>query len=650
MAIVNCSTKNAIKVKKLLLLLIFSLAITAIMPQRGRITLPSAVGDTWEHPSLIAPFDIPLAKSSEELEEDIVTVKELFAPIFTLDTTSSYLFKGDSLIYGIIQSGIIQNAEKERYADRVVRIATGNTTRITLASELSTLDQVQALASARGVPSSLSYQLQTNLKYDDKLNERALREVLDNISPNSGFIRASDLVIANGAPIDKAAKRRLESYTAEYEVRMGHSSWVWMMYLSRFALVMGILTLTWLMIKFWTGDIIHRGRGVLFIWSLFFAMVAMVSLSSQLSSLSVYIVPLPIVAIYLQSFFNTRIAVLGNIAIALLCSVFIDDAVEFFLLNFAGGMVGILMMRHSYHRINLFKAVGMIFIVQGLLLVIFETLELRAPSGATLREVIFVLAGNFLLLGFYQTTFLIERVFGFTSDVTLLELSDTNQKILLRLAQQAPGTFQHSVQVANLAESAAKAIGANALLARCGALYHDIGKMQNPFYFVENLTGTFNPHDDLNPLQSAEIIRGHVSDGVTIAREGRIPQVIIDFIERHHGDSLIRYFLSRAELQGEKTGEIIDPNDFRYPGERPITKEVSICMMADAVEAASRSLPSYEKDPLEAMVDKIIDSQIAQGEFSGSLLSFAEVETIKEVLKFKLNTIYHGRIAYPATK
>ncbi len=636
--------------KKILLLLLFSAAITAVMPQRGRITLPSAVGDTWEHPSLIAPFDIPLTKSSEQLEDDHNTAKELYAPIFILDTTSSYMFSNDSLVYGIIQKGIIQSSEKERYADRVVRVALGNTIRSTLASELNTLDEVQALASSRGMPSALSYQLQTNLTYDDKLNEKALQEVLDNISPNSGFIRASDIVIANGAPIDKDAKLRLDSYSHEYQIRMGHSSWVWMMYLSRFALVLGILTLTWMMIKFWTGELIQQGKGILFVWSLFFVMVALVSFSDKLPILSVYIVPLPIVAIYLQSFFNTRIAVLGNIAIALLCSVFIDDAVEFFLLNFAGGMVGILMMRHLYHRINLFKAVGVIFIIQGSLLVIYETLELRAPSQDTLRDIIFALGANFLLLGFYQTTFLIEKLFGFTSDVTLLELSDTNQKILLKLAQQAPGTFQHSVQVANLAESAAKAIGANALLARCGALYHDIGKMQNPFYFVENLSGTFNPHDDLNPQQSAEIIRAHVSDGVAIAQQGRIPQVIIDFIERHHGDSLIRYFYSRAQNQAQETGQTININDYRYPGERPVSKEVSICMMADAVEAASRSLPSYEKEPLEEMVDKIIDSQIAQGEFSGSLLSFAEVETIKSVLKFKLNTIYHGRIAYPAPK
>lgn len=258
----------------------------------------------------------------------------------------------------------------------------------------------------------------------------------------------------------------------------------------------------------------------------------------------------------------------------------------------------------------------------------------------------YLMLNNFLLLGFYQAIYLVERAFKFVSDLSLLELSDTNQRLLLSLAQQAPGTFQHSVQVANLAESAATAIGARSLLARCGALYHDIGKMTNPYFFTENQSRAFNPHNDIEPIQSAEIIKAHVSDGVEIARKEGIPQQIINFIEQHHANSIISFFYNKAN-SGDAN---VDDKLFRYPGVCPYSKEVSICMMADAVEASSRSLGSYDSQQLDALVDKIIDSQMEQGLFVNSDLTFAEIGTIKTLFKQKLFNIYHGRIAYPSPK
>lgn len=609
--------------------------------------MKNVVGDSWTHPTLVAPFDIPISKTDTEIEQDRALMQELYTPIFILDTTSSYIFASDSVIYDLVVGGIIPPSEKSRYSERMVRVVCGNVMQSILCSEIPTPDQVSALASQRGMPQAISYQIRSNMLYDAKINDQALKEFLSELSLTKGLIRSSEVIVEQGAIIDNATKQKLDSYQSEYQHRMGHSNTRWMMYCARFVLVFAILLLSNLFLNIFSPELfVNQLRYNIFIWILLLIMVGLVSLSEQLESISPFIIPLPVVAIYLLTFFNMKVAVLGNIVVVLICMLFVHNAMDFFLINFTGGMVAILMLRHLYLRINLFKAVGVIFIVQALLLFCLSFLIQEVPSREYFVKLFFVLIGSFLTLGFYQAIYLVERGFGFISALTLLELSDTNQKLLLALAQQAPGTFQHSVQVANLAESAAKAIGANPLLARCGALYHDIGKMRNPFYFVENLSGVFNPHDDISPQRSAQIIRTHVTDGVAIAREAKIPAPIIDFIERHHGNSLIYYFYEKSR---RANGEV-SVSDFCYPGETPVEKEVSICMMADAVEAASRSLASYEKEPLEQLVDRIIDKQISDGQFVGSKLSFSEVETIKSVFKSKLNTIYHGRIAYPVRK
>lgn len=462
------------------------------------------------------------------------------------------------------------------------------------------------------------------------------------------MVRAGDVVVTTGQLIDQQTFQILRSLRDQIEQQIGYDSRFWVVSLGRFAVVLVILLVNYLFYKRFAGLYFGDGyRHWLFLAGLYLLMTSLTAVAIRLPGVSPYVVPLPIVAIYLMTYCNMRVAIFGNISVALLGALFVGFPFEYFFINFMAGMIAIFMMQHHYHRTNLLQAVGAILATQIVTFICFAILFTGTFTAISFSSLLWFVFSALLLLGFYQAVYLIERVFGFVSDITLLELCDTNQPLLLELAEKAPGTFQHSVQVANLAEAAAKEVGANPLLARTGAMYHDIGKMENPFCFVENLSGVFNPHEDITPIESAQIILRHVTDGVAIARRNAIPNQVVEFITGHHGTSLIYFFYARQQAQDS---EFSDRELFCYPGPRPVSREVAICMMADAIEAASRSLKSYDSEQLEELVDKVIDIQIQDKQFSDSELSFREVEQIKALFKTKLNTIYHGRITYPERK
>lgn len=551
----------------------------------------------------------------------------------------------------IYRVGIMNQSEADSYAGGVVVVVgEDNSLRPTHIESIHTPSSaLDAVSSASGISQEqLRNYFITNLTYDKPLTAALRSEALDEVSTTRGVIRAGEVVVARGQLIDSPTQLKMASLAAQYESRMAEGTSRYGVLLGRFIIVFTLLLLN---ILFFTKFTVHYfGEGlkkVLFVMMLYLIFAGFIAFTVNLRMLNPFMVPLSVVTIYLLTFFNMRVAILGNITIAVLGALFVQLPFDFFAINFLGGMAGIFMMRHFYHRGKLMRAIGVIFIVEILLYICFALLREGSFTAISYSTLLWFLVGGFLTMGFYQAIYLFERLFGFVSDITLLELCDTNQPLLMQLAQNAPGTFQHSVQVANLAESAAKAIGANPMLARTGALYHDIGKMENPFYFVENLTGNFNPHDDCTPQQSAQIVKKHITDGIAVAKKYKLPVGVIDFIGTHHGTSLIYYFWVKARgLYGDKALEV----DYRYDGPKAVGREVSICMMADAVEAASRSLPSYDKEPLDALVDSVIDSQIADGQFSQSELSFQEIARVKELFKAKLNNIYHGRIAYPVRK
>jgi putative nucleotidyltransferase with HDIG domain len=405
-----------------------------------------------------------------------------------------------------------------------------------------------------------------------------------------------------------------------------------------------LLLLNFVFMKYFRTEFTRDLRNVLFMLTIYLFMALLCMAVVKTEWLSVYVIPFAIVPIFVMTFFDVRMAVFEFIVSLFFCMLIVPKPMEFVVVNFIAGIVGIFVLRSSYRRNRMFLATGAVLLSSIITYTAMQMIQLGGFSDIKLGEYLWFLLGAIFLLGLYQLIYIIEKLFGFVSDITLLELSDTNQKLLLELSHKAPGTFQHSLQVANLAEVLAKVVGANPLLARTGALYHDIGKMAKPEYFVENQTAGYNPHTDITPVESAAIIRGHVSEGVALAHKNRIPKVVLEFIESHHGTSIIYYFYSK---QMNLTPEGVNREDFVYPGPLPRSKEVTICMICDAVEAASRTLDDHSFESLSDLVDKIVEIQTRAHQYDQSELSLKEIAAVKEELKIKLANIYHARIAYP---
>lgn len=653
-------------IRKISLLVLLSLFITLLMPRRAAVNLNFAPGEVWEDETLVAPFDIPIYKSAEQYVSEMEALQEGFQPVFRLDTmvakTQLRTLEKDlaenpsipeerrkyilDVFRYIYTKGIVSDADRAAYADRMVRIDSAHILMTRHSTDLFTPSILQNFLRSQGIdPEQAARYLTTSLSYDASLNTRLREQLASHLSRTDGIVRTGEVIVSKGQVIDRHVASLLTSYRREYEDRLGLGTSGIVLMLGKWLLVLALLSLSYVFFTIFSQKHFTGWRQLLFVFALYTVMAALMALVVRTPYLSSYLVPLPVVAILLLAFFDTRVAIFGNITVVLIASLFVRFSFEFFTVNFLAGMVGIFVVRHYYQRHSVFKAVAAVFLAEAVVYIAFMWMSQGSLQGNYL-SVLWFLMSAFLMLAFYQLVYIFERLFGFVSDITLLELSDTNQPLLLQLAEKAPGTFQHSVQVASLAESAAKEIGANPLLARAGALYHDIGKMENPFYFVENQNGNFNPHSMLSPSQSASIVRSHVTEGIMLARKHQLPPIIQEFISGHHGTSKIYYFYAEEKA---KYGTVEHPEEFVYPGPKPVRREVAICMMADSIEAASRSLGSYSRDSIDALVEKIVDRQIAEHQFSNAELSFAEVTRIKELFKTKLNNIYHSRVSYPAT-
>lgn len=652
-------------IRRIALLLGLSLLITLLMPRRATLSLDFAPGETWDSETLTAPFDIPVYKSSEQLAAERKALVDGFQPVFRLDTAVATarlhtLAKDLNATPGlsdaqrtrildefryVYRNGMLSDADRNTYADRMVRTDSAHILQSYYVADLFTPATAQQFLKSAGIdPEQAVPYLTPSLIYDPSLNARLQEQALAKLSQTEGIIRAGEVIVSEGEMIDRPVATRLTSYRREYENRLGQGLSGWVLFLGKLVVVAAILTLSHIFFRFFSHKHFAGWRPLLFTFLLYTILSALTTLAVQTPFLSPYIVPLPVVAILLLTFFDTRVAIFGNIAATLLAALFVRYSFEFFTVNFLAGTVAILVMRHYYRRHSLFKVVGAVLLTEALLYIAFMWMRSGTLRG-DYTGVLWFVASAFLMLAFYQLVYIFERLFGFVSDITLLELSDTNQPLLLRLSEKAPGTFQHSVQVASLAENAAKEIGANPLLARAGALYHDIGKIENPLFFAENQTEHFNPHSMLSPAQSAAIVRMHVTDGIALGRKHQLPAVIQEFISSHHGTSKVYYFYAE---EMKLHGEVARPEEFTYPGPMPVRREVAICMMADAVEAASRSLANYDRETIDELVDRIIDRQIAEHQLSRSELSFAEVTRIKELFKMRVYNMYHSRISYPS--
>ncbi|MFO7924752.1 MAG: HDIG domain-containing protein [Bacteroidales bacterium] len=483
-----------------------------------------------------------------------------------------------------------------------------------------------------------------NLFFDEATTNRVRQSLLEDISHARGMVQAGERIVSKGDLITGDIFLILESLRREYETKLRGAN-LNMILLGQFILVFSLVIILYLFLYNFRREILHNIRKTLFILFLLFMMVFMSIMFIRFSMISFYIVPFAIVPIIMRTFYDERLALFIHTIILLLVGFFAPNSFEFVFLNFVIGIVAIFSLTNLHRRSKLFFTAVIIILSYSLLYFGIAIIQERSIEAIEWINFVWFGGNGLLVLTTYPLLYIFEKTFGFISDATLMELSDTNQPLLRKLAEEAPGTFQHSIQVANLSEAAVNEIGGNPLLVRTGALYHDIGKMSNPFYFIENQTSGYNPHNSLEFEESAQMIISHVTKGVEMAKKNNLPVQIIDFILTHHGTTRVQYFY-KSYLNKYPDDEV-DAGKYTYPGPRPFSKETAALMMADSVEAASRSLKEINMESINALVDSIIDNQVSEEQFANTEITFRDISKIKEVYKKKLRNIYHARVAYP---
>ncbi|MFP4047029.1 MAG: HD family phosphohydrolase [Bacteroidales bacterium] len=493
---------------------------------------------------------------------------------------------------------------------------------------------------------SLYQFVKPNITYDEETTERVRKSKLEDLSVTRGMVQAGERIVSKGEVVDGETYQIIESLRREYEQKLGSStqrdSLIWV---GHIMFVFAGIFVLYLFLFHFRNEILQNSLKSTFILFLILLLAGISSLTIRLNPDLVYLIPFAILAIIIRSFYDARLALFIHIITVLLVGFYAPSSFNFIFLNFIAGIVAIFSLTSLSRRGKLFLSATLVILSYA-----FVYFGIAITQEGNLQNINWMNFAYFgingaIVLSSYPLIYVFEKIFGFVSDVTLMELSDTNQPLLRRLSERAPGTFQHSLQVANLAETAVFQIGGNTLLVRTGALYHDIGKMDNPIYFIENQSPDFNPHEQIDSEESAKIIIGHVKKGVEIASKYKLPAQIVDFIRTHHGTSKVQYFYKKYIQNTED--EEIDDSQFTYPGPKPFSKEMAVLMMADSVEAASRSYTKLNEKFINNLVDTIIDGQLNAGQFENVDVTFRDITIIKGIFKKKLQNFYHARIKYP---
>ena len=649
-----------------------------IFPAQRAFNYEYAQGRPWRYETLYAPFDFSIKKTEEQLkvEREVVAKNKIFYFDYDDSVVKEQTAKLKRLFHERFAVEAVSKSQSNRlesqlafWLDSIQRSAVFGD-EVEFVGQLKLIRQNQAISYPKEQAQSLSQHKESlknlvsadftenqltlmrqllselvtvNARLNQALTESAYQSQVEQISMTRGLVPEGSLIVAKGEIIEAENVQILESLKYEYQSTQIEASNTLYIFLAYSALVSLVLILLMLYLRKYRRDIFENSNQLAFVYINIVLMVLITTLLVDIDERFVYLSPLSILPLVLKNFFDARVALFTHILTILIIAMTVSNAYEFVFLQIVAGVVVMIGSNELQKRTNLFAAAFQITVVYLISYVAFHGLNqggLRTIDYQIL--LLFVLNGMITLFA-QPLIYLFEKLFGLVSDVSLLELSDNNSKLLKELSEKAPGTFNHSLQVANLCEASANAVGANSLLLRVGALYHDIGKMAQAEFFTENQILGTNPHEDLEPQESANIIRRHVIRGIEIARKHNIPDRIIDFIRTHHGNSLIYYFYKKeVELNGEA-----NEDDFRYAGPTPFSKETAILMMCDAVEAASKSLnqPTYEA--IDAFVERIIDTQVESGQFDAASITLKEIEQIKKVLKKKLTNIYHVRIEYP---
>ncbi len=671
--------KNKSNLYKLVLFILTTVSIVYMFPKKGKFKYDYGKGKLWQYENLYAQFDFAILKSKEDLEAEKQKIKDNSIPFFEYnESVSSEVLKeveekfktvfGDqikgkekdllfstliSIINTIYKKGVY--AKSYSYSEnKLIYLKKGNevtekpyksiNTRETVTAIIKQKIQLQNTLQQSKLTYLLFEVIKPNVSFNEELTNKLLQQELSKVLITRGSVKKNTRIIAKGEEVDANTYQILKSLQNEFEAKIwSENNQNWIVFGYSVLITISILML-FLFIKQYRPEVFENNKKVTFIVFNIVFIVFLTTLVIKYNATYLYIVPVAILPLVVKAFFDSRLALFIHTITILILSFIVPNGEQYVFLQIMAGIVSILTSKELYKRANLFLSVGKITIVYIISYLAFHLIQEGGISEIEEFKplLLFILCG-FATLIVHPLIYGFEKVFGLVSDVSLLELSDTNSTLLKRLSNVAPGTFYHSLNVANIAEACASEIGANAMLTRVGALYHDIGKMKNPTFFTENQTDGVNRHDTLLPEESAKIIINHVSNGVEIARKNKLPKRVIDFIKTHHGTSTVYYFYKKAQ----ETNLEIPQDLFQYKGPIPFTKEMVILMMSDSVEAASKSLKQPTAELINDFVEKIIDKQMNEGQFLDANITFKEIQTIKQVMKRKLANIYHLRVEYP---
>ena len=649
------------------------------MPREQQQTFSFEQGKVWNYPDLTAMFDFPVLKSQAVIDAERKDSLEKYKPCYQYDasvkqqklhefreatgmTSRSFTFNYLRMVVAkldtVYERGIIDDRKP-------LNIPSGQFLQMKGVREIGKKSCSQVMTPREAyeyiVNSSdlryfgdiinhlnLNNYLVPNLSYDSRLSDSLRNSLINSVVPSTGIVQAGEKIIRTGEKIDQASYMKLTSYMQKLQQQNSLTKRVPMNILGEIIYVLLIIVgFTWYLGTY-RKDYFENIRSACMIYVLVILFSILASVLVDHSMMHVYILPFAIVPIYIRIFMDSRTAFMAHITVILICASILHYPLEFIAVELAMGLTAIFMLHELSSRSQLFWTATVTIIAGVAMRMALYMIRHQDMDAFNVWELYYLLISGVLIFCSYPLVYVIEKVFGFLSEITLIELSDTNKELLRTMSEVAPGTFQHSVMVGNLAAEVARKIGANVQLVRTGALYHDIGKTQNPIYFTENQSGGISPHDHLNYMESAQMIISHVTEGIRLANKHHLPSQIRDLIATHHGQGKAKYFY--IKYKNEHPDEPVDDLLFTYPGPNPFTKEQAILMMADAVEAASRSLPDYTEHSIRTLVERIIDSQVSEGFFRDCPITFRDIQYAKTVLIEKLKTIYHTRISYPEEK
>ena len=635
------------------------------------------VGKPWMYGSVIAKFDFPIYKTDEAIKHEQDSLLKHFQPYYSLNPliekkqVERFLHDYEQGINGlpkeyvgivarqmqeIYQMGIINTNEYNNIfkdSTSMIRFVSGkNAKSLKVSSFYSTIAAYEhifaneKLAAQRAILSrcNLNNYIEANIVYDKEKSDAEKNDLLSSIPLASGMVMSGQKIIDRGEIVNDYTCRVLNSFDKEMKRRSSTQDEIMTTFIGQILFVLILVMMFTSYLTLFRKDYFEKPRSITMLYTMITLFPILVSMMMKHNFFSVYIIPFAMAAIFVRVFMDSRTAFITHVTMILICAAAVKYQYEFIIVQLASGLVAIYSLRELSKRSQIFITAILVTISSCIVYLALQLMQDNQvfnidPSMYTY----FIITGIFLLLS-YPMMYLIEKMFGFISNVTLFELSNTNKGLLRNLSEIAPGTFQHSITVGNLAAEIANRIHANSLLVRTGALYHDIGKMTNPVFFTENQAGV-NPHDQLSDLESAQIIISHVTEGLKLAEKFNLPGIIKDFISTHHGTGLTKYFY--INYCNEHPDEQVDKEMFQYPGPNPFTREQAILMMADTVEAASRSLKEYTEESISTLTNKLIDSQVADGFFRECPITFRDIALAKSVLIERLKSIYHTRISYP---